>query len=545
MTESINSTAVKSKRSFLPDAGDIIFFVILWLILHIKENMLLTDGSTGWHLVSGNYILQHHNIPHTDLMSHTFANKPWVAYEWLSDLFMSCLVKMGGLNLLTVVVACAIAFLILLLYSRCRQNNCNFAFASFLTIIGACVAAIHWLARPHIWTFFGVFIFATQLDRYYHGLISKTRLTLYLTLYMLIWVNTHPAFPLGLAIIGIYLISYLFDYLFFNKNDSTAELKTKKTTQIRFLSSLLVLNIVASLCNPYGYHLYSYISHYLFKTNAIIAATDEFLSPIFHGATQPALLELLFALAIIGLVITKGKMVLPDLLVYLLFAYMSLSAQRNMALYVIATLPIIARLYGDTEFNPQTGLLYKKLLPIWQTFLDKANNLNQRFSETEKSCSYHLLPILTSVALIIISINGGKAFGFQILNAGFDKYSKPTSTLTTIKQLNLSPYHGLALDNWGGIIRYQLDYPVFIDDRADFYGQDFYMDYGRLIQTSPGWQALMTKYQIDWVLMPKNNRLIAELKANPDWKLAAEDTASTLMVRKAKLPPLNKNLITK
>ncbi len=546
MNKLINNNGSELKRSFLPDVGDIIFLVILWLILCLRKNILLTDGSTGWHIVTGNYILQHHQIPHIDIMSHTFVNKAWVAYEWLSDLVMACLVNIGGLNLLTVVIACAISFLILLLYSRCRENNCNFLFAVFLTIVGACVSAIHWLARPHIWTFFGVFIFVTQLDRYYHGLISKTKLTIYLTLYMLLWANTHPAFPLGLAIIGIYLVSSLSDFLFLNTTNSLAKPETKgllndKLGQIRFLSGLLILNIVASLCNPYGYHLYQYICTYLFQTNAVIAATDEFLSPIFHGDVQPLMLEMLFASAIIGLNITKRKMILPDLLVYLLFAHLSLSAQRNMALYVIATIPIIARLYGDTEFEPLTGSLYKMLQPTWQFIVDKANTLNQSFTETERQCSYHLLPILVSLVLIVIAINGGKAFGFQILDASFDKYSKPSTTLNTIKRLNLSAYHGLALDNWGGILRYQLNYPVFIDDRADFYGQEFYMNYGKMILTSAGWQNLLTKYKIDWVLLPKNTRLIAELKTNPEWKIADEDTASCLMVRKETLPTASSN----
>ncbi len=56
-------------------------------------DMLFGDGSTGWHIVSGNYILRHHNIPHTDIMSYTFADKALVAYEWLSDVFMAALVN--------------------------------------------------------------------------------------------------------------------------------------------------------------------------------------------------------------------------------------------------------------------------------------------------------------------------------------------------------------------------------------------------------------------------------------------------------------------
>ncbi len=59
------------------------------------------------------------------------------------------------------------------------------------------------------------------------------------------------------------------------------------------------------------------------------------------------------------------------------------------------------------------------------------------------------------------------------------------------------------MDNWGGIIRYKIDYPVFIDDRADFYGEAFYIEYAKILQASPGWQSLLKKHQIEWIFIAK------------------------------------------
>ncbi len=516
----------------LPDVGDIMYLVVLYLLLFMKPNMLLDDGSTGWHLVSGNYILQHHNIPYVDIMSYTFSTKPWTAYEWLSDVFMAILVKLGGLNLLYVVTASAIAFLILFLYVRCRQNRCNFVFATFITIIGALLSAIHWLARPHLFTFFGVFIFATQLDKFYRGSLSKNKLVLYLTIYMLIWANSHPGFLLGLAIITIYLLASIVEFIFL-KPDNSPENKIRKKEQISTLLYVLILNIFASLCTPYGFQLYSYITDYLVKGNAIISATDEYQSPIFHGALQPAILEIFFALTILGLIITRSKITLPESLIYLMFAYLSLSAQRNMALYVFANLPIIARIYASTKLDSPAGEIYLKLKQAWQFLIDKFKNLNEGFTENEQHCSYHILPILTSMILVFIALNGGKVFGYPLLKADFDPKNHPSTTLNIIKELHLDPKHGFSMDNWGGIIRFKIGYPVFIDDRADFYGQDFYVEYGKLIQTSPGWQNILKKHQIEWILLPKNSRLIEELKMDSHWQVRAEDRGSVLIMQKS------------
>jgi len=528
----MSTAQAQNKCWFLPDLADFIFVLVLYITLFVRPDMILIDGSTGWHLVSGNYILQHHCVPQADIVSYTFAGKPWIAYEWLSDLIMAALVKLGGLTLLEVTVACAIAFLFFLLYKRCRENGGNFVLAILLTIIGTLVSAIHWLARPHLFTFFGVYVFATQLDRYYRGAISGKKLAISLCLCMLVWANCHPGFLIGLGLIGIYLTGTIIEYLFLDKSNNLIS-KTVQTNRLKTLSATLALNIITTLCNPYGFGLYSYISHYLFKTNSIIGATDEFLSPVFHGGMQPALLEALFAFFIIGLAINKTRISLSDLFVYIVFAYLSLSAQRNMALYVIVALPIIARLYSDTIFSSTGGKLYEQLNEFWRRLITKFEALNKDFTINERLCSVHLLPIIVSALLIGAALNGGQAFGFNILNIGFPQKNIPGKTLSIIKDLRLDPKQGMAFDNWGGILRYKLDYPVFIDDRADFYGEQFYTEYVGMVQALPGWQNKLDKYQINWVLMPHNNRLINELNVDSNWAKAGEDQASVLMIRKS------------
>ncbi len=324
--------------------------------------------------------------------------------------------------------------------------------------------------------------------------------------------------------IGIYLFCAIVEYLF----------KGGKVDQVRFLFFILVLNAVATLLNPYGLGLHAYIGHYLLNNGAVMAVINEFLSPVFHGELGPILLEMFFALFIIGLAISKMRPTLSDLLIFLAFAHMSLFAQRNMALFVIIVLPIIARLYVHTVFDPYGGSLYEKLKKPWRNLIEKFEKMNQGFSTNEKACSFHLLPKLAVIVLVSIALNGGKVFGFEILHSEFDQNSQPEKTLTIIKERHLDPKHGMAFDNWGGIISYKLGYPVFIDDRADFFDPQFYAEYGALIQTAPGWQNILTKYDIDWILLPVGNRLIEELKTNNQWQIAAQDRASILMVHKSK-----------
>ena len=57
----------------------------LYLVVLLVGNKLLNDPDTYWHIVVGQWILAH-GFPHADPFSFTFAGKPWIAKEWLSQL---------------------------------------------------------------------------------------------------------------------------------------------------------------------------------------------------------------------------------------------------------------------------------------------------------------------------------------------------------------------------------------------------------------------------------------------------------------------------
>ena len=48
----------------------------------------MVDPDIWWHLRTGEWILQHHAVPHTDPFSSIGAGKPWSAYSWLFELLV-------------------------------------------------------------------------------------------------------------------------------------------------------------------------------------------------------------------------------------------------------------------------------------------------------------------------------------------------------------------------------------------------------------------------------------------------------------------------
>jgi hypothetical protein len=523
-------TQAKTKALPLPDLGDIFFLCIVQLLLFARPNFLFGDGSTGWHIVVGNYMLEHHVVPHSDILSYTFPGKAWIAYEWLSELTMAVLVKWGGLNLLNVVASAFIALLIVMIYHRCCKTGCHFLLVVVLTLLGAIVSSIHWLARPHIFTFFGVYWFATKLDDFSKGTISGVKLMVCLSLGMLIWVNCHPGFVFGFGILCIYLFCYIMQYILVE----ALEMKNLYKQRSKWLFLTLLATGSMSLCNPYFLDLYTYTVNYL-QRRTIIDVTNEFTSPIFHGNVQPACLVLLFAFLVVGLAITKRPLPFAQLMIALAFGHLSLSAIRNLPLFVIVVLPLISQLFSKTIFSPGQSM-FSSLNNRIQAMLESLSGLNASFMETDSRCRLHILPILLVSVLIFASFNGGKVFGQVVIDTTVDQLSLPSKTLMAIKDLKLNPKQGFNLDNWGGCLSYQLGVPVFIDDRTDFYGEPFFFEYDTILNALPGWQDLLKKYGIKWALIPNDSRFGNALEQTLNWKLAVKDDAASLYVETSSKP---------
>src|SRR6266700_2986452 len=90
-TEEISAKSVGGWAGILtPSLTDIFFAaVLLWLFIGGGGKLLLSDGDTGWHIRTGDYILQNHAIPHKDIFTFTQPDAPWFAWEWLSDVMFS------------------------------------------------------------------------------------------------------------------------------------------------------------------------------------------------------------------------------------------------------------------------------------------------------------------------------------------------------------------------------------------------------------------------------------------------------------------------
>lgn len=521
--------AALPQKSPLPDAGDMLFIFLASLTLFMLPNFLFGDGSTGWHIVTGMHILDNATIPHTDILTSSHADRPWVAYQWLTDVIMALLVKAGGLNLLAVACSVTISSLFLALYDRMRRDGVPVFPSLFFVVVGSLLSAMHFLARPHLLNFWGVYIFATKLEDFHRGRIDFKWLCIWLIPTMILWTNMHPAFALGIGIAGIYLLSSVLASIF----DADAQAKKQNLQRLKPLFLLIIALLAVTLLNPYGLGLHQYIYAYLKTKTAVVSQTDEFQSPAFHGDLHSICLEILIFAILAGLYRAARNISLPRFLTVVIFAHMALQAKRNMPLFAIVSLPAIGELLGHIRYfgsgqNGNPNALQRAIARVRRSFND--------FEAQELQCKMHIVPVLFSAFLAVAAFMGGSIAGNQILSSGFNPKDKPTKTLDYVIKNNLDPANGFNYDNWGGYLRYKTGKRVFMDDRADFFPEPFYLEYASVSRALPGYEKVFEKYHLYWAIMPSNSLLGGELAKNPDWKLVAEDKASKLFVNE-KLKP--------
>ena len=495
--------------------------------------------------------MRHAHVPTVDIFSYTHPAASWVAYEWLSDLSMATLENAGDLNLVAVGSGGLIAFLFLMLYEQIRENRCHFLLAFLLCLVGALASSVHWLARPHLFTLLGCYCVATILEKHYRGTIFGTRFFLSVALLMIVWVNCHPGFIVGFLLLGIYGFCTFTEALIFSGEEK--RIAVKKFWNYMQAS---VLALVCCCANPYGLHLFAYTARYL-QSGSLISKTVEYMSPLQNASFSTLNLKLLFAIFVIVLSITSRKLSFPKLVACLVFAAGALVSTRNVPIFVVVVLPALGELlssispmsaYLGSSLSDRDKPLTSDASPVsiaehahnrvqlklakratwWQTLLRQYRHLGRRFDVLEHQCRSHAFSYLSMGLLSLLAICHS-----PVLATGFSSRNMPSATLDYLKNhiAELPANGGFNYDNWGGFLYYELGRPVFIDDRADFYGEAFYNKYISVIEMQPGYEKLLDELKIKWILFPADAKLVTALKSSGLWHQVASDSASCLLIR--------------
>jgi hypothetical protein len=258
-------------RWVLPSFGDLFFLVLLGILAFSPiSNGLLRDADTGWHIRTGELILATRAIPRTDPFSYTRQGASWYAWEWMYDAVIAAIHHVSGLNGVVLFSAAVISVTFALLFRFLLRRSGNLAVAASLTLLATAAAQVHMLARPHVLSWLLTLLWVENLLRFEEG---ETRALLWLPPLMLVWVNVHAGFILGLGVLGVFIVGCMTRLV-----TAPQDGDRRKLAQLLIVFSVCLL---ATLLTPYGYRLHMHVYGYL-SNRFLMDSIAEFMSPNFH-----------------------------------------------------------------------------------------------------------------------------------------------------------------------------------------------------------------------------------------------------------------------
>jgi hypothetical protein len=87
--------------------------------------------------------------------------------------------------------------------------------------------------------------------------------------------------------------------------------------------------------------------------------------------------------------------------------------------------------------------------------------------------------------------------------------------------------------DWGGYLIWRLypDYRVYIDGRADVYGDAFLEEYVKTVSGQYGWKAPFDRFGIRTVIIGAKGPLASLLREDKSWKNVFEDSRAIVFVK--------------
>ncbi len=485
-------------------SGERLIFVVVLALLFLAAARAPLDSDLWWHLRSGEVTWTNAQPLLSDPFSFTRAGQPWINHSWLSQVILYLLFRGGGfpaLGALTALLATASMALVYL------QMDAPAGLRAFLLVLAALVAAPVWSPRPQL---FSLALFALLGYLLY---LYKWRLRDYLLWVlplMVVWSNLHGGYPLGLMLMGFMLAGEALNHLM--GSDSPEVLGWAR---IRKLAVVTILSGLVVIINPNGIQMWR-IPFQTIEVGALQNFIQEWASPNFHDLTQQTLLWLLFALFLaIGL--SRRPVDGTDLLTVVGFGFMACLAVRNYGPFALAAVPVLSR-------------------HAWPSIQRIFHRIPLKF--VQHSSKPLSLAIQKPLNLSIVALIGLFAFGklymttSPVFIAPLIRQGYPVGAVEWMQD---HAVHGRLLNEyaWGGYLDWSArDLQVFVDGRTDLFGDEIIDEWMTVIAGGEGWQDILDRYQVDFVLLQPDRPVTGLLEKN-GWILLYQDNHSELFGRGA------------
>ena len=485
--------------------------VTVFVIGFIAGLRPLGDYDGWWHLAAGRLIVEQGHVAHTDPFSHTRAGAEWVMHEWGWEVALfGVWSRLGPWGVLLLKASLAgLTFATMLLLALRRRSN---ALVAVAVMALAAVAMTPWLnERPQA---LQPLLVLTALHLMQSCRKGRRRALLLYPALMAVWVNLHGSFPLGLVLLGLFALCELVRVPALGLRRALPALMVRPSA---FLAGVLVLATVACFFNPAGARGALYpLDYFSGELDWATRAISEWRPPNWHHSYLTPLLALVF-LTVAALALSPVSPALFDLLCTLLGLFMMLKWARYGPLFITLAAPIAAM--HLTAWMEQVLIRRRRVEA-------RVRAWSPPEGPRAAALGWALVVALIALATVHIPPRGDIT---KLIHLGrFPVAAAEVIALNDLQGNMLNAYH------WGGYLiwRFYGDRrPVFIDGRADVYGEAVWSAYRRVSQARDDWRDTLDEYDVQYVLAEADWPICQALDLDPTFTRIHGDAHARLYVR--------------
>ncbi|MEH2531433.1 hypothetical protein V1277_002189 [Bradyrhizobium sp. AZCC 1588] len=473
-------TIQRAKAFSLGDVPAWLWLGIAVYALVLIGGWLLKDSDTYWQIAVGQWILDHHALPRVDIYSFTKTGEPWTSSSWLSQVLYAVSYSLAGWTGPVVLAATSIA-VTFALFAHILGRRIPATYAVAVAIAALVLSMGHFLARPHV-------LVLPIMLAWAYGLMSASERgqapSPWLLLLIALWANLHGGFVFGLVLVGAFALDALW-------NSDRAQ---QRSLALRW-AAFGIGALVACCATPYGWGSILAVRKIL-DLGELLHLIYEWKPADFSkfGAFEMAILTL-----IAGALHGGVKLTPPRIALVLGLLHMALSHVRNVEIFALL-LPIVVLAPVASQFA---------LRPAWPARAGAS---------------------MSVMAAVIVLLSGWT--WLLAVNTTFapPESQSPSAAVDALKAhspkrvLNDLPFGGYLI--WRQI-------PVFVDGRAELYGEAFDVAYYRAMQLKDVNQFLdiLRTWDIDAVLLTPHTPAVSLLDNISGWRRAYADENAVLHVR--------------
>ena len=440
---------------------------------------LMGDGDTSWHIATGRWILEHRTVPDGDPFSFSMPGVAWHAHEWLSEIPMALAFNAGGWSALSVMFVLAFAATLLMVGRELgRHLPSRWVLALTMAVAGTLFAST--LARPHLlaWP-----LLTGWLLLLLHAREARRAPPLAAALLMVVWANLHASYIVGLGLVGVFALEALVE-------------DRKLVKAIRDWAPFGLLTLACAFVTPHGVQGFLYP----FQVSGMesLAVIQEWRPTSIRKDT----IFVAYLTSVVCMALISWRRVgLVRLILLAGLGWMALEHVRHHSVFalvaVLAVLPRAAVRYTGRAQPEATPPIDRRAAAL---------------------LGGGLLVIALTRLIVPLVPDKGPARVEKALDA------VPAALLT---QPVLNSY------SFGGplILR---GVPVFIDGRADMYGDRFTLEYNKIANGDiERFRAAAKRYDLRWTVLWHEDELAPKLDKEPGWKRIYQDKSAVVHVRTA------------